>query len=62
MRVRIMTSPAFTGAQVLAAILFENTMDGQADGRPVPAYLWERGVVPFLKIDKGWRRRRMGSA
>ena len=53
MRVRIMTSPAFTGAQVLAAILFENTMDGQADGRPVPAFLWERGVVPFLKVDKG---------
>src|SRR6478752_7593831 len=43
MRVRIMTSPAFTGAQVLAAILFENTMDGQADCRPVPAFLWERG-------------------
>jgi fructose-bisphosphate aldolase, class I len=53
MRVRIMTSPAFTGAQVLAAILFENTMDGQADCRPVPAFLWERGVVPFLKVDKG---------
>ena len=53
MRVRIMTSPAFTGAQVLAAILFENTMDGQADGKPVPAFLWERGVVPFLKVDKG---------
>ena len=53
MRVRIMTSPAFTGAQVLAAILFENTMGGQADGRPVPAFLWERGVVPFLKVDKG---------
>ena len=53
MRVRIMTSPAFTGAQVLAAILFENTMDGQADGRSVPAFLWERGVVPFLKVDKG---------
>lgn len=53
MRVRIMTSPAFTGAQVLAAILFENTMDGQADCRPVPAFLRERGVVPFLKVDKG---------
>ena len=53
MRVRIMTSPAFTGAQVLAAILFENTMEGQADCRPVPAFLWERGVVPFLKVDKG---------
>lgn len=54
MRVRIMTAPAFTGAKVLAAILFEATMDGQAAGRPVPAFLWEdRGVVPFLKIDKG---------
>ena len=53
MRVRIMTSPAFTGAQVLAAILFENTMDGHADCRPAPAFLWERGVVPFLKVDKG---------
>jgi fructose-bisphosphate aldolase class I len=53
MRVRIMTSPAFTGAQVLAAILFQNTMDGHADCRPVPAFLWERGVVPFLKVDKG---------
>ncbi len=53
MRVRIMTSPAFTGAQVLAAILFENTMSGQANGTPVPALLWERGVIPFLKVDKG---------
>ena len=53
MRVRIMTSPAFTGAQVLAAILFENTMEGQADCRPVPTFLRERGVVPFLKVDKG---------
>ena len=54
MRVRIMTAPAFTGAKVIAAILFENTMDGQARQKPVPAFLWEeRGVVPFLKIDKG---------
>lgn len=54
MRVRIMTSPAFTGDKVVAAILFEATMDGQAQGKPVPAYLWEeRGVVPFLKVDKG---------
>ena len=54
MRVRIMTAPAFTGAKVLAAILFENTMDGLAQGRPVPTFLWEdRGVVPFLKVDKG---------
>ncbi|MGH1588004.1 fructose bisphosphate aldolase [Methylobacterium phyllosphaerae] len=54
MRVRIMTSPAFTGAKVLGAILFEGTMDGSATGKPVPAFLWEeRGIVPFLKVDKG---------
>ena len=54
MRVRIMASPAFTGAKVIAAILFENTMDGEALGKPVPTFLWEeRGVVPFLKVDKG---------
>ena len=53
-RVRMMTSPAFTGDKVIAAILFERTMDGTAEGKPVPSYLWEqRGVVPFLKIDKG---------
>src|SRR6201989_3186121 len=54
MRVRIMTAPAFTGAKVIAAILFERTMDGEAEGTPVPTYLWEkRGIVPFLKVDKG---------
>jgi fructose-bisphosphate aldolase, class I len=54
MRVRIMTAPAFTGDKVIAAILFEGTMDGLAQGRPVPAFLWqERGIVPFLKVDKG---------
>src|SRR3984957_13956407 len=54
MRVRIMTAPAFTSAKIIAAILFEATMDGEAQGRPVPAFLWEeRGVVPFLKVDKG---------
>jgi fructose-bisphosphate aldolase class I len=54
MRVRIMTAPAFTAAKVIAAILFEGTMDGQAQGKPVPAFLWdERGVIPFLKVDKG---------
>jgi len=54
MRVRMMTSAAFTGAKVMGAILFERTMDGEAKGKPVPAYLWqERGVVPFLKVDKG---------
>src|ERR1700720_1477831 len=54
MRVRIITTPAFAGAKVIAAILFERTMDGQAQEMPVPAFLWEgRGVIPFLKIDKG---------
>jgi fructose-bisphosphate aldolase class I len=54
MRVRIMTAPAFTGAKVIGAILFEKTMDGQAEGKPVPTFLWEeRGVIPFLKVDKG---------
>ncbi|WP_159950904.1 fructose bisphosphate aldolase [Rhizobium sp. 18065] len=54
MRVRIMRAPAFTGDKVIGAILFERTMDGEADGQPVPTHLWEkRGVVPFLKIDKG---------
>jgi fructose-bisphosphate aldolase class I len=54
MRVRIMTAPAFTGAKVIGAILFEATMDGQVQGKPVPAFLWEdRSVIPFLKVDKG---------
>ena len=54
MRLRIMASPAFTGDKIIGAILFEKTMDGEAAGRPVPGYLWEdKGVVPFLKIDKG---------
>jgi len=53
MRTRIITAPSFNGRKVLGAILFEKTMDGQADGLPVPAVLWQRGVVPFLKVDKG---------
>jgi fructose-bisphosphate aldolase class I len=53
MRARIITSPAFTGDKVIGAILFERTMDGEADGKPVPELLKARGVVPFLKIDKG---------
>ena len=53
MRVRIITADPFNGDKILGAILFERTMDGEADGRPVPDYLWSRGVVPFLKIDKG---------
>ncbi len=53
MRVRIITSPAFTGEKVLGAILFEKTMDGEADGKPVPTALRDRGVVPIIKVDKG---------
>jgi len=53
MRTRIITSPCFNGDKVIGAILFEKTMDGDADGEPVPAALWKRGVVPFLKVDKG---------
>ena len=53
MRVRIITAPAFASGKVVGAILFERTMDGQADGAPVPTALWRRGVVPFLKVDKG---------
>ena len=61
MRVRIISSPAFTGEKVIAAILFERTMDGQAHGKPVPTYLWEdRGVVPFLKVDKGMEAEKDG--
>jgi fructose-bisphosphate aldolase, class I len=54
MRSRIVTSPAFSGKRVIGAILFENTMDRDIEGKPTPAYLWDvKGVVPFLKIDKG---------
>jgi fructose-bisphosphate aldolase class I len=61
MRVRIMTAPAFTGERVIGAILFERTMDGEANGKPVPHFLWQdRGVVPFLKVDKGLEPERDG--
>ncbi|WP_253344638.1 fructose bisphosphate aldolase [Sphingobium sp. OAS761] len=53
MRSRIITSPVFSGDKVLGAILFERTMDGTVDGKPTPTALTERGVVPFIKIDKG---------
>jgi len=54
MRTRIVTDPAFTGERVLGAILFEQTMDRDVDGLGSARYLWDRkGVVPFLKIDKG---------
>jgi fructose-bisphosphate aldolase class I len=54
MRTRIVRSPAFTGEKVLGAILFENTMERDFAGVPAAQFLWEKkGVVPFLKIDKG---------
>ncbi len=53
MRARIISSPVFTGAKVIGAILFERTMDGHVGGKPTPQALIEKGVVPFIKIDKG---------
>ena len=54
MRTRVVTSPAFGGSRVLAAILFEQTMDRDVNGVPTAQYLWdEKNVVPFLKIDQG---------
>ena len=54
MRSRIITSPSFDGDRILAAILFEMTMDREIEGVPTSRYLWERKqVVPFLKVDKG---------
>lgn len=54
MRSRIAQAPEFTGDKVVGAILFEMTMDREIDGKPAAQYLWEeRGVVPFLKVDKG---------
>ena len=53
MRSRIITSPAFASGKIMGAILFERTMDGEVGGKPTPQALHERGVVPFIKIDKG---------
>ena len=54
MRTRIMTSPAFTGERILGAILFENTIDRDVEGKPTADYLWNvKRIVPFLKVDKG---------
>ena len=53
MRSRIIRSPAFASGKVIGAILFERTMDGKVDGKPVPQALIDQGVVPFIKIDKG---------
>jgi fructose-bisphosphate aldolase, class I len=53
MRSRIITSPCFSSGKVIGAILFERTMDGTVDGKPTPQALIDRGIVPFIKIDKG---------
>lgn len=61
MRVRVMTAPAFTGDKVIATILFEGTIDGAIAGKPIPTFLWrDRGIVPFLKVDKGLQDERDG--
>jgi len=61
MRSRIMTAPAFTGTRIIAAILFEQTMDREVQGKSVPPFLWEdRKVVPFVKVDKGLEKEREG--
>ena len=54
MRTRIVTDPAFGGDRIIAAILFENTMDREIEGQPTADYLWNvKNVVPILKVDKG---------
>jgi fructose-bisphosphate aldolase class I len=54
MRTRIITNSAFAGPKVIAAILFEQTMEREIEGRPTPDYLWNvKGVVPLVKVDKG---------
>ena len=53
MRQRIIEAPCFGNGKVIGAILFEKTMEGESGGKPVPARLAERGIVPFLKVDKG---------
>ena len=58
MRTRVITSPSFTSERIIGAILFERTMDGAIEGRPTAKYLWDvKGIVPFLKIDKGLAER-----
>ena len=61
MRTRVVTSPAFDGSRILAAILFEQTMERDMHGVPTAQYLWEeKQVVPFLKVDKGLAEERHG--
>jgi fructose-bisphosphate aldolase class I len=61
MRTRIITSPGFSGERIIGAILFEDTMDREIEGRPTADYLWNvKRVVPFLKVDKGLQAERDG--
>src|SRR4051794_29824753 len=60
MRERIITSPCFASGKVIGAILFERTMDGTVEGKPTPQALIERGIVPFIKVDKGLEEERDG--
>jgi fructose-bisphosphate aldolase, class I len=61
MRTRMITSPAFNGERIIGAILFENTMDRDIKGHPTANYLWNvKGVVPFLKVDKGLEAEKEG--
>lgn len=61
MRQRIIESPCFGNGKVIGAILFEKTMEGESAGKSVPARLNERGIVPFLKVDKGLEDERDGA-
>jgi fructose-bisphosphate aldolase, class I len=61
MRTRMICSPAFNGKRIIGAILFENTMDRDINGQPTANYLWNvKGVVPFLKVDKGLDAEKQG--
>lgn len=61
MRARIMSAPDFSRTKIIGTILFEKTLQEEIDGQPVPTYLWERrGIVPFLKIDKGMQDEKDG--
>src|SRR5512132_102991 len=62
MRNRMITSHAFNGERIIGAILFENTMDRDINGQPAANYLWNvKGVVPFLKVDKGLDAEKQGA-
>jgi len=62
MRTRMITSPGFNGDRIIGAILFENTMDRDIKGQPAANYLWNvKGVVPFLKVDKGLDAEKQGA-